>query len=230
MRYQPRNPDTSKANRHTLYLATTGGGKSQALKQNPAIPRHGARVILWDQSGDHAGLHFQSRKGFLSGLRAGLHEYANRGRGFRVAYSGEASIDNFEWFIEVCWSVLDGRHDTYVIAEELSAVCAGTGKATPNAAYFMNQARKYGGIFHGTSQKPQEVSKTYYDQCRFRFIGQQRGIAMAKKMSAEMGIAPDEVLALKPLEFYRDDGTAERPELIRLKFKPNTENSVIWHP
>lgn len=228
MRFQPVNPDTSKPNRHTLYLATSGGGKSQALAQNPMIPGSRARVLLWDQAGDHAGLHFNSKAGFLRGLREGLHENANRGRGFRVAYAGPADVDTFEWFMEVAWSVLDGNHDTYVIVEELSAVCPSAGKATPNAAIFMNQARKFGGIFHGTSQKPQEVSKTYFDQCQFRFIGQQKGDAMRTKMARELGLTPDDIASLNPLEFFKDDGSANPPERLKLPYRKPA--GVIWHP
>lgn len=227
MRFQPVNPDTSKPNRHTLYLATSGGGKSQALAQNPAVPRYGARVIGWDQAGDHAGLHFTSKKSFLSALRAGLNEHANRGRGFRVFYAGPADPDEFEWWCEVVWSVLDGRHDTFLLVEELSAVCRGAGKAPPNAAVLLNQGRKYGAVFHATSQKPQEVAKTYYDNCQHRFIGQQLGTDMRRKMARELGIREEEIAALEPLTFLQHDGSAKPPEVVRLSFKKPA--GVIWH-
>jgi hypothetical protein len=226
MRYQPINPNTGHPNRHTLYLAASGGGKSQALSQNPALPKQGARVILWDGSGDHAGLHFTEKRAFLRALSVGVRENWLRGRGFRIAYAGPADPDEFEWFMEVCWGILDGNFQTYIVAEELSAVCSSTGKATPNAAIFMNQARKFGGIFHGTSQKPQEVSKTYFDQCAIKFIGQQSGLAMRRRMAAEIGVTPDEIAALKPLEFLRHDGSAKKPEHLRLDYRP--VNGVLW--
>lgn len=220
MRFQPVNPNTSHPNRHTLYLAASGGGKSQAVAQNPAIPAVGARVIMWDPSGDHTGLHYPDKKEFLKALAVGISENATRQRGFRIAYAGAASIDDFEWFMEVCWSVLDGDKLTYVIAEELSAVCPHAGKAAPNAAIFMNQARKYGGIFHGTSQKPQEVSKTFFDQCAFKFIGQQAGLAMRRRMAAEIGTTPEEIASLNPLEFFKHDGSANPPERVQLAYRP----------
>lgn len=222
MRYQPKNPNTARPNKHTLYLAASGGGKSQALMQNPALPKAGARIILWDQSGDHAGLHFQKKANFLRALDAGLRS----GRGFRVAYAGPADPDTFDWFMEICWACLDGEKETYVIAEELSAVCKGSGKALPAAAVFMNQSRKYGGIFHGTSQKPQEVAKTFYDQCAFKFIGQQNGLAMQRKMSAEIGLQPEDIASLNKLEFFRHDGSANAPERIQLPYKK--PSGVIW--
>ena len=226
MRFQPVNPNTGHSNRHTLYLAATGGGKSQALAQNADIPATGARVILWDPSGDHAGIHYAQKRDFLQALAVGIRENHQRGRGFRIAYAGPADPKEFEWFMEVCWSVLDGNTKTFVIAEELSAVCIGTGKATPTAAIFMNQARKYGGVFHGTSQKPQEVSKTYFDQCAIKYIGQQSGLAMRKRMADEIGITKEDIGRLKPLEFYRHDGSANLPDLIRLKYRP--VHGVRW--
>ena len=221
MRIQPRNPNTSHPNRNTLYLAASGGGKSQMLAQNPDLPGQGARVILWDQSGDHAGLHCETKAGFIRALKAGLKAGA-----FRVAFAGPATIENYEWWCEVCWSVLDGNHLTYMIAEELSAVCPSAGKATPNAAILLNQCRKYGGIFHGTSQKPQEVSKTYFDQCAYKFVGQQKGRAMRRKMAEEIGVTEDQITALEQLQFYKDDGSPREPELIKLKYKPVT--GVRW--
>lgn len=220
------HPDTSRPNKNTLYLATSGGGKSQALMQNPAIPHCRARVILWDPSGDHAGLHYTRRADFVKALHASLTVHTAGGRGFRIAYAGEATPGLFEWFMGVCWDVLDGRHETFVIAEELSAVCESAGKATPMAAKFLNQCRKYGGIFHGTSQKPQEVAKTFTDQCQFRFIGQQKGAAMCRRMALEIGVTPEEIASLQPLEFFKDDGSANRPERIQLRYRK--PQGVAW--
>ena len=214
MRFQPRNANTAHRNEHTLYLAASGGGKSQALAQNKAIPSKGARVILWDASGDHPGLHFEGRAKFIKALQKGI----SGGRGFRVAYAG-STVEDFEWWCEVCWSVLDGDHRTYLIAEELSQVCPSPAKATPCAAVLLNQSRKYGGIFHGTSQKPQEVAKTFYDQCEQKFIGRQKGEAMCKKMGREIGLQPEQIAALKELQFYHDSPKHEKPQLLTLKYK-----------
>lgn len=221
MRFRPSNPNPSLSAQHALYLATTGGGKSQALAQNPAIPKNG-RVILWDQAGDHAGLHYHEPRNFLKALKVGI----NRGGGFRIAFAGEQTVARWEWFCEVVWSVLDGNVMTYMIAEELSAVCPSAGKATDNAAALLNQGRKYGLAFHGTSQKPQEVAKTYFDQCSVKWIGQQKGAAMCKRMGAEIGVDASEVEQLQPLQFFRDEGRAGRPELITLRYRKPT--GVRW--
>ncbi len=217
MRVQPINPNTKWANEHTLYLAASGGGKSQVLNQNRAIPEN-ARVILWDPTDDHKGHHFSNKKKFVSALMKGIQS----GKGFRIAFNGVATVENYEWWCEVVWSCLNGNHRTYTIVEELSQVCVSAGKATPNAAVLLNQGRKYGLVFHGTSQKPQEISKTYYDQCEYKFIGRQKGLAMRKKMALEIGLTPEQIGQLQPLQFWYDDGTADDPELLKIKYKKVT--------
>ena len=212
--YIPPNPSTAWDDAHTLYLAATGGGKSQMMSQNPAIPKKGARVILWDHVPDQTGLHFFSKAKFVAALRAGIKS----GKGFRVGYSGPRTIENYEWFCEVVWRSLDGRVATYCLVEELAVVSPHPGVAPPCAQLLLNEGRKYGLHWHGTSQKPQEISKTYYTACRYKFIGWQNGLAMRKKMAAEIGITPEEIATLEPLEFYRHDGSARAPE--RLKIKP----------
>lgn len=192
-----------------------GGGKSQALQQNPDIPKKGARVILWDHAGDHAGLHVTSRKQFVQALRFAL----KRGGGFRIAWAGASDVDTFEWFCGVVWRVLDGRYDTFLIVEELAAVCPSAGRATPNAGLLLNQGRKFGLTFHGTSQRPQEVAKTFYVNCPVKYIGQQMGFDMQRKMSREIGLQPSDIASLNPLEFFRHDGTAAKAERLKLKYK-----------
>ncbi len=222
MRVKPVNPETSWPNQHALYLAASGGGKSQALNQNKAIPKKGARVILWDPSGDHPGMHFEDKRQFLNALKIGIQS----GRGFRIAFAGERSIENYEWVCEVVWGCLDGRVKTYFIVEELSAICISANKATPNAAVLLNEGRKYGLEFHGTSQKPQEISKTYFDQCEIKFIGRQKGAAMCRRMGNEIGLPAEKIKSLQNLQFWHDKGTADEPELITLPYKKIT--GVKW--
>lgn len=224
MRFRPPNPNPSLPNLCTLYLACMGGGKSQAVYQNPDIPARGARVVLWDQSGDHPGLHYVSKHKFVHALQKGIEG----GKGFRVAYAGPASVEDYEWWISVLWRVLDGRYLTYAIAEELAEVCPSAGRATPNAGILLNQGRKYGLRFHGTSQRPQEVAKTYYTNCPIKFVGQQLGIDMQTKMAREIGLQRADIAALDQLQFYRHDGTAARPELLKLKYKAKPAGAVRW--
>lgn len=225
MRTRPANPNNAHRAEHTLYLAVTGGGKSQAVNHNLRAqlkPGSPARVVLWDQAGDYPGHHFETRKGFLQALKKAVAS----GKGYRIAFAGPVTAENWEWWCECVWSILDGRHETYAIAEELSAVSPSVSKASPNAAILLNQGRKYGLKFHGVSQKPQEVAKTFFDQCPLKWIGQQKGKAMRRRMAEELGISQEQVHELGPLEFFVDDGSAKEPEKTRIKYRKIT--GVKW--
>lgn len=213
------NQNTKWANRNTLYLGRSGSGKSQACKQNPEIPKSGARVLLWDLSRDHKAHHIDSKVTFANQVRAALAS----GKPFRLAFSGgDGSIEDFEWWCSVAWAALDGDRETYLIVEELSAVCSSIGKASPMAAKLLNQGRKYGMRFHGIAQKPQEISKTFYDQAEVFWIGQQRGDNV-KKCAKLLGLKEPEVDKLQSLEFWRLDPKLNNgmPEFIKMQYQPN---------
>ena len=209
MAIQPR---PSLPNKNTLYLARSGGGKSQALKQNREIPKSGVRVILWDKSHDHKAHHYDNKRAFIRALMAGLKS----GKGFRIAYAGGVDVGDFEWWCKAVWAALDGQNITYVVVEELSEVCLSVAKASPEAARLLNQGRKYGMRFHGTSQKPQEISKTYYDQCPIKYIGPQIG-ANIRKFAREIGEPDGRVGDLSDLEFLVFDGRSSTEK--KLKYK-----------
>jgi len=207
------NPDTSHANRNALYIARSGGGKSQALGQS--LPASKARVLLWDISHDHRATHFDDKRLYAKAVAAGLRS----NKGFRLAYSGGVSLEDFEWWCQVVWAALDGNYDTHVVTEELSQVCAGSGKASNHAAILMNQGRKYGLIFHGTTQKPQEIAKTFYDQCEILHIGQQRGDNV-RKFAKVLGLPESDIADLKKLEFWSlDEARSENPFKTQIKYK-----------
>ena len=213
------NQNTKWSNRNTLYLGRSGSGKSQALKQNPEVPRSGARVLLWDLSHDHKAFHIDSKKTYVTAVREAL----GSGKPFRLAFSGgDGSVDDFEWWCSVVWAALDGNHKTHVLVEELSAVCHSVAKASPNAAKLLNQGRKYGMIFHGVAQKPQEISKTYYDQAEVFFIGQQRGVNI-KKCAVLLGLKDEQITALESLQFWRLDPKLNggNPEFVKLNYEAN---------
>lgn len=192
-----------------MYLARSGGGKSQFLKRVPAE----GRVLLWDKSHDHQARHYTSKAGYLAAVRDAISRNA---KSFRLAYSGGTSVECYEWWCGVVWAALDGRVRTTVIVEELSEVCQSIAKASPRAAVLLNQGRKYGLLFHGTSQKPQEISKTYYDQCPIKFIGPQVGPNI-NRFARELGVQPSEIAALRDLEAYRWDGRQARKVAVKYK-------------
>lgn len=212
------NQNTKWPNRNTLYFGRTGSGKSQACKQNPEIPRSGARVLLWDPSHDHKAHHIDSKVTYANQVREALKS----GKPFRLAYSGGVSPLDHEWWCDVVWAALDGNFQTFVLSEELSAVCLSIAKAAPSAARLINQGRKYGMVFHGITQKPQEISKTYFDMTEIFYVGQQRGDNV-KKCAKLLGIGVDDIEKLEPLEFWRLDPklNSGKAEFVKMTYEPN---------
>lgn len=227
MRFRPAgNPDNAWPNKHTLYIAASGGGKSQCLLQNPAIPKRGVPVIMWDHKPDHPGLHIRDRRQFVQYLRRGIERHQKTGAGFRIAFAGDRTIANFEWWCEVVWAVLDSRRRTYVIVEELAAVSPSPAKATPAAGILIREGRGYGMVFHGTTQRPQEVAKTFYENCDIRFYGRVRNAKLRKAWADEMDIDQARLRALENLQFLHDDGSASPPKQINLKYRE--PKGITW--
>jgi len=210
-----RNPDTSLPNRNSLYLACSGGGKSQALFQNPAIPRSKVRCLLWDPDEDHPARRFYS----LSKLKAALAGELKRGRGFRLAYSGDADVKAFELWCGMVNAILDGNVPTYVVIEELADVSETAGKASPNFGTLLRRGRKYGAQLHITTQRGTEISKTAYTQCPLKWIGQQEG-ADVERMAKLCSIEPERIKQLNPLEYWFKKAGAGEPERVKLDYKP----------
>lgn len=218
MRWKPSNPDHSLPSRHTMYLATNGGGKSQALEQNPEIVK-AARVIGWDHAGDHRGIHYTDDCKFVDALMRAEARWASHKTPYRIHYAGARGPDPFEWWCEVVIAVLDGRYLTHLIVEELAHVSPSSHRATPTAGLVLNEGRKFGAVFHGTSQRAQEVAKTYYEQCPIKFVGVQNSDAMCRRMAQEVSVTPEQIAALRELQFYKSAGRRGDAELITLKYK-----------
>lgn len=210
--------DASLPNRHTGYIACSGYGKSQALKQNPDIPARDARVILWDTDEDHKCHHYETRAEFIRAVVAGMKS----GKGFRIGWCGRVDVQTFEWWCSVVWSCLDGAMPLFIIIEELADVQPSVGKASDVFGQVCRKARKYGGILHWTSQRSEEISKTVYSQTQNYYIGfpndtcsRQQADKLARVARCPGGA--DDLYSLKPLQFWHK--TADDSRLVTLKYK-----------
>lgn len=210
-----KNENPMLPNRNTLYLGRTGAGKSQALKQNPEIPANGARVVLFDPNSDHSAHRFSSRAEFARALgRADAS-----GKGFRIAYTGTASPDIHEWWCQCVMAILDGNKPTFVIDEEIASSCSRAGAADPAFRQLLNQGRKYGMLYHGTSQRPQEIPKTAYDACAVLWVGALKQHS-AKYVAKELCVDPEAIANLEKLEFFcMDESAGREPVRKKLQYK-----------
>jgi hypothetical protein len=212
-----KNPNAKLANRHSLYLGKSGSGKSQALKQNREVPARGVRHLLWDTSHDHEkGTTYYSNKGeFTKAVKRGILS----GRGFRLGWDGDSDPQVFEWFCSVVWAILDGSKLTYLTVEELARCVTTVSKAEPQLRKLFNEGRNYGAIIHAVTQRPQEIPKPVYDQTVCFVIGQQKSTNI-KRFAEVLDIEPEQIKALKPLEFWFFDESSGQPATKKqLKYK-----------
>jgi hypothetical protein len=195
------NENTAHPNRHTLYLAESGHGKSTCVKRVSGIPATGARVIIFDPNRDHKAHRYESKAKFAQAVKAGHLS----GRGFRFALTIQTPLmQDFETFCEIVCAVLDGSRITYILAEEYGSVSPTAGPIdrvrSPYHYAMWTQARKYGGIIHGCSQRPQNISKDALENAGRIYAGGM-GSRAAKSINAETDIPLAEIKALVPGEF-----------------------------
>lgn len=204
------NPNTSRPNQNTCFIAMSGFGKSQALKN--VVPSRGARVVMWDPDNDHKANHYSDRRQFVAALIAACKS----GRGFRIAWDGVINLETFEWWCAVVWNILDGNKITEIVIEELADVSETAGKASPMWGQLNRKCRKYGGILRWTTQRSQEVSKTAYSQAAVKYIGYPNDGANLKALSDLVQVSESDLKALQPLEFYRREHI--KTEKIQFKY------------
>lgn len=209
------NPNPSLPNRNTLYLGRSGSGKSQALLQRSGIPARGARVLLLDPNHDHPCHRIKGYRRFAVTVAAAIQS----GRGFRLALDETPCEETLEAFSRVVLTALDGNHLTFTIIEELSGWSAKVGKAPPWTARMINEGRKFGLVFHGTTQKPQNISKDFYEQCAVRWVGMQKTSRQKKLLAEELGVSVADIDKLKPLQFWHDLDDGNPPKLVALDYR-----------
>lgn len=204
------NPNTSRPNESTFYTARSGGGKSQAIIQNRAIR---GRVVYFDPDHDYrAAVRCLTMAAFIQALKEN-----HRRASMSIAYSGDNSPAAFELFCGAVWAVLDGDRPLHIVVDELADCVQTTGKASPKAGQLMRRARKYGGVLHLSTQRPQEVPKTMFRQCSRFWVGVQEH-GDRKAMAAVAGVTEAELATLVELEFIVKEAGQE-PRRVKLKYK-----------
>ena len=125
---------------------------------------------------------------------------------FNIAYTGEPAPDLFEDWARAVWAILDGHKLTYIRVEEYSDGCANPGPINRNQFPFhrrlWTQSRKYGGIIHATSQRPQMISKDALGNAGLIWASSM-DLAGADSVGREIDIKAAQLRELAPGQFYR---------------------------
>jgi hypothetical protein len=146
-------------------MATSGGGKSQAMGLNPEIKK-AQRVVFWDTHQSYKARRYFNLVEFGKALKA-----AENKTSFRIAYCGKASIETFNKFCRLVWAMADGFKVTYVGIDETAEVTEAIGKDKTPLGELMRGGRKYGLRVHVTAIRSAEIPKTVYSQAKIKWIG-----------------------------------------------------------
>lgn len=203
---QPVNQNNALDSFHTLYCGGTGSGKTSAVKKSDKI-KPTDQVAFWDPHCDYddsfkgrAIRRYTNFKSFFQALYAGRKTK----QGFKIALTVPETRENFLKFCELVKSVGDGKHAKrlHVVCEEIPQVTESVAKEKGAYGWLLSVGRKYGIIVHSIGQRVVEMSKTTLSQSRYKWIGAQESRADAERMSKETDIPVNDILALKPLEYY----------------------------
>lgn len=161
-----RNQRPELKNKHHQIIGTSGSGKSSWLKQHPEI-KSALLTVLWDPDEDHRSIHCRSRAEFVRTLKAALLV----GKKARVAYSCQyPTEDEFMWWCDIVWSILDGKRPTVGIVEEVADVTK-SGQALGPWGQLLRKGRKYNLQLFVVAQRFQECDKTTKSQCPNKWVG-----------------------------------------------------------
>ena len=154
----PGQADTSLPNCHKLYVATSGGGKSSALKADLSSSKP-QRLVLWDPEGEYqAGMRVLSVADFAKFIGPATRS----GKRYSVAVQVRPSVESFELFCRAVWAVACSSRPMTVVVEELADVTRGAGKASQAWGELVRRGRKYAVTLRVVTQSPTEISKTVF--------------------------------------------------------------------
>lgn len=208
-----KNPNQELPNKHVIYIATSGAGKSQALGANPDY-QQAKRVLLWDTHQDFKATRFSTIAELARAVKAAESKNIN----FRYAYSGPRKDSAFNHFCRIVWAIADGNKLLRVVIDELADVTGGPGKERGPLGELLRGGRKFGLIVHCTATRAAEIPKTIFTQSKIKYVGIQDSISDAKTMADVLMIKPDNILNLENLQFYRKESN-KPAEKIQIKYK-----------
>lgn len=209
----PGIPDTSLPNRHSLFVATSGGGKSSAVKailesQNPH------RVVFWDPDGEYtARIRARSAGEFAKQLARATKS----GKRYRIALECRPTVKNFERFCAAVWAVACSTRPMVVVVEELSDVTPSAGKASQAWGEVIRRSRKFAVTLLCVTQSPTEISKTVYRNVKYKWAGIVETEAERGRMAKELDVSRRAISELSPLHFYQK-ATGEPARQGHIKF------------
>ncbi|WP_416308539.1 hypothetical protein [Neptunicella sp. SCSIO 80796] len=202
---QPINSNNELENENTLYCGGSGSGKTAAVQRLGRILETD-QVAFWDPHHDYTefrGRVVRRYTSFVSFAKAIAAGRKTR-QGFKIALTVPESRKNFLQFCEIVKAFGNGRHAKrfHLVHEEVPQVTDTVSKEKSVYGWLLSVGRKFGFINHSIGQRVVEMSKTTLSMSRYKWIGAQESRADAERMSKESDIPVNDILALKPLDYY----------------------------
>jgi hypothetical protein len=199
---QPINPNNSLNAEHVVYCASSGGGKTSAVKKLGLLKPTDQIVFLdpySDYEGEFLGRQVRTYTKWSEFYRA-LRNARNSTRGFKIAMKpAKATPEVLEKFSQIVWACGNGTHKKPLKAvfEELAKMVRTSAKADGHFGEILTGGRKFAIHAHCCFQRGQEIPKTVFGQAAFKWIGLQERLKDARYISDELDI-PVDVIAKLP--------------------------------
>lgn len=190
---------------HSLHVSSTGGGKTSSINKLKIVSR-GDQVVLFDPYEDYEKIdgckvyRFRS----LAKFAAALYKGRATNKPFKLAYTPqEANHKTIEQFSAVVWGAGNGAHKKllHVIYEEMAKSAKSAGKLEGYAGHVATGGRKYAIAAHYLFQRGQEVQKTIFGSCPYKWVGYQEREKDSKYLSDEIGLDLAAIKALEKLDY-----------------------------
>ena len=188
--------------KHALYSATTGGGKTTAIKKSKELCQ-AKRIALYDpyNAYDKLGRKTIVKTHSLREFAATLARAMNNSKPFAIGLCGVYGKKELVIFAEIVWAVADGTKELNVVVEELAA------SVTPRAidgrvGELWRGGRQFGLVMHTLFQRPQDVPKVITNLTRYKWIGKVDNSSEAEWWSKQIDVPVEDIMALKSWHYY----------------------------
>lgn len=174
-------------------MGSTGSGKTAWVLANLVKKSH-RRLAVWDFKREHQKLGDLVTESIGEAIAAMMRPEFRVV--FRPSFNRKVRVAQFNLFCKAVWQA----KDTFFIAEELAMVT--TPQLAPEGWQQLTTTGRSEGItIVGLSQRPAQVDKDFFDNCTELHCGFLAGKRSRDVMAEELGVDPEQIKALGPLEY-----------------------------
>lgn len=201
----PTNADNTLNAFHSLHVGSTGSGKTSSITKLKVVSKSD-QVVFFDPYEDYQKIdglkvyRFRSLAKFAEALYKGRAT----NKPFKLAYTPqEASPKSIEEFSAVVWGAGNGAHKKllHVVFEEMAKSAKSAGKLEGYTGHIATGGRKYKIAAHYLFQRGQEVQKTIFGSCPYKWVGYQEREKDNRYLADEIGLNVEDIRQLEKLDY-----------------------------